>query len=82
MDSKVTPSEVSKMFHEPIERVIFEKLKEDSIVDLNSIIVPSCTLFSFISNEPLDFNITEDDKESVITLIHWIGAFIGTCYFP
>ena len=84
-DSKAEPSAVLKMFHEPIERMVFEKLKEDNISHINSVLIPSCNLFEFISptdQEPLRFEITEDDQESIIILIHWIGAFIGTCYFP
>lgn len=73
------------MFKEPIERVIFEKLREDDIEDYNSVLVPSSTLFDFLapaSKEPLKLKITEDDKESMLILIHWIGAFLSTCYYP
>ena len=24
----------------------------------------------------------QDDKEAILVTVHWIGAFIGTCYYP
>lgn len=85
IDSKLKPSEVSRKFREPIERVIFEKLREDDILDYNDVLIPSGTLFDFLaptSAEPLDFEITDADKDSVLILIHWIGVFMSTCYYP
>lgn len=60
-------------------------MKEDDILHYNTALIPSCSLFDFLSptsGEPLDFEITEADKESILILIHWIGVFMGTCYYP
>ena len=89
-DSKVVPRDVLKMFYEPIERQVFEKLRADDITSVNSALVPACLedlseYFNFIDatdNQPLDFECADSDKQSIIVLIHWIGAFISTCYFP
>lgn len=84
-DSKLKPQEVSRKFREPIERVIFEKLREDDIEHYNYVLIPSCSLFEFLSptaGEPLDFEVTDADRDSVLILIHWIGVFMSTCYYP
>ena len=39
-DSKATPLDVQKMFLEPIEKTIFEKLREDNIEDHNDVLIP------------------------------------------
>jgi hypothetical protein len=79
------PQEIVKMFREPIERAVFEKLREDNVEAFNGVLIPSNTLFEFISPKDtvdLDFEIQENDSDGVLILIHWIGAFISTCYFP
>lgn len=85
-DSKLATLEIQKKFFEPIERIIFEKLREDNILEYNSVLIPSSSQFEFIGpqdqGQQLDFEISEEDKDSAIILIQWIGTFIGTCFFP
>lgn len=93
-DSSIKPSKVSKMFHEPIERIIFEKLREDGMNENNEDdieahhnrgLYPGKGMFDFLplsNKRVLDFDIENEDKEAVIILIHWIGAFVGTCFYP
>ena len=67
------------MLFEPIERTVFDKIREDNVVDFNNILIPSCTMFEFINctdEGPLPFEITENDKDSAMILVHWIGSFI------
>jgi hypothetical protein len=42
-DNKLENLQIQKMFFEPIERIIFEKLREDNIMEYNSVLIPSCT---------------------------------------
>lgn len=85
-DSKLATLDIQKKFFEPIERIIFEKLREDNILEYNSVLIPSSSQFEFIGpqdeGQQLDFEISEEDKDSAIILIQWIGTFIGTCFFP
>ena len=105
-DSEKSCGEVQKMFLEPIERTIFEKLREDNIAEHNEVLIPRAgdvpvpsdeafkkqgldpsqvKAFDFIANEKIGeekFTISKSDKESAIILIHWIGTFISTCFFP
>ena len=39
-DSKAKPLEVQMMFLEPVEKTIFEKLREDNIEDHNEVLIP------------------------------------------
>ena len=85
IDSKAKPNEVSKMFKEPMERVIFDKLREDGIEAFKTKLVPGEPLYEFLSpsnKEEQDFEITQGNKDSIIIMIHWIGAFLNTCYYP
>lgn len=43
------------MFREPIERVIFEKLREDDILDYNSVLKPTFDFLDPKSSEDLGF---------------------------
>jgi len=100
-DSKAKPLEVQKMFLEPIERTIFEKLREDNIEDHNRVMIPRqgpagedadsaryhVQGFDFIKIKDDEESkelakIEKADKESAMILIHWIGTFINTCFFP
>lgn len=100
-DSKATLLEVQKKFLEPIEKTIFEKLREDNIEDHNEVLIPRqgpaggdedgsryhVEGFDFIKindgEESKELaEIGKADKESAIILIHWIGTFINTCFFP
>ena len=84
-DSKLKPIEVSKMFKEPLERIIFDKLREDGIEAFNTKLIPGEPMFNFLSpsdKQEQDFEIKQGDKDSIIVMIHWIGAFINTCYYP
>jgi len=81
----MSSKEVTRMFKEPIERTVFEKLREDNIVEYNDVLIPSCSQFELLapnSDIELEPELRDTDKESAIVLIHWIGAFISTCYFP
>jgi len=31
---------------------------------------------------PKDFKTSHDDKEAIIVAVHWIGAFLTSCYYP
>jgi hypothetical protein len=31
---------------------------------------------------PKDFTPSHEDKESIIVAVHWIGAFLTSCYYP
>lgn len=71
-DNKLTNLEIQMKFCEPIEKVIFEKLREDNIIEYNSVLIPSSTQFEFIdanNQDELDFEITSNDKDSAIILI-------------
>lgn len=84
VDSHKKPKEISRYFKEPIERMVFEKLREDNIAHFNSVLVPT-QFEQFISqtdDKDLGIEISEDDKDSLIIVIHWIGNFLTTCYYP
>lgn len=85
LDSSMLPKDIHRKFREPIERLVFDKIRQDNMASLNEDLVPSNTLFEFLSfdnSDILNFDIKEQDKDSVIIFILWIGSFIGTCYYP
>lgn len=81
-NSELTPVQVSKMFREPIERVIFENLREDDILHYNSVLKPTFDFLEPTSSVSLGFKPGQADRDSSLILIHWIGAFLSTCYYP
>jgi len=103
-DPTARPIDVQKMFFEPLERTIFEKIREDGIEEHNRYLIPRAAreaehgaagTESLGYVEGFDFlDIHSDaqsqsladkggaDKESAIILVHWIGTFINTCFFP
>lgn len=85
IDSKLTTLQIQKKFFEPMERTIFDFIRDDAINDHNGILIPSCSLFEFIEQDsisPHKWEITEQDIESATIIIQQIGTFIETCYFP
>ena len=59
------------MFKEPIERIIFEKLREDNVEDINRGLTPNPDILPFIGmvDQNLDFETTQKDNDSAIILI-------------
>jgi hypothetical protein len=59
------------MFKEPIERIIFEKLREDNVEDINRGLTPNAEILPFIGmvDQNLDFETTQKDNDSAIILI-------------
>jgi len=82
-NKKMSNESVHAMFQEPMERSVFDKLTEDSIIEHNRVLIPTCHLFEFLKPEDEQATLVRvESKESAIVLIHWIGVFIGTCFFP
>lgn len=80
---------VSESFNEPIEPFVFERIRDDTLLQYDSYLVPSNELFVFLSPLQLEeiyktdsSKRTHDDKEAIIVVVHWIGVFITTCYYP
>ena len=82
----ISAQEVHAKFFEPLERTIFDKLREDDIIMHNDLITHEDAGFDFIAlNDNLTkelLEISQEDRNSIITVVHWIGAFISSCYFP
>lgn len=82
----ISAQDVHAKFFEPLERTIFDKLREDDIVAHNDSINPKGAGFDFITpddnNSKELFETSQEDRSSIITVVHWIGAFISSCYFP
>jgi hypothetical protein len=82
----ISAQDVHSKFFEPLERTIFDKLREDDITLHNDLINPENAGFDFITpDDNLEkelFEISQEDRNSIITVVHWIGAFISSCYFP
>lgn len=77
------------MFSEPIEPAVFERLRDDTIKQYEAYLVPSNELFWFLSTERMEdpestvaFQVTQDDRDAIIVVVHWIGVFITSCYYP
>lgn len=77
------------MFLEPIERLIYERIRNDGIKEHNDNIEPTKTFHNFVdlpdSALPLGFSqlkLKDIDRESVIVVVHWIGSNLATCYYP
>lgn len=82
-DRTMDNQSVQALFLEPMERSVFDKLTEDSVVEHNRVLIPTCNLFDFLAPEDEQAAlIRAESKESAIILINWIGVFIGTCFFP
>ena len=47
-DNKLSTLQIQKKFFEPLERTIFDLIREDNIIDHNRVLIPSCSLFEFI----------------------------------
>ena len=83
---------VSESFNEPIEPFVFERIREDSIKEYEAYLVPSNELFVFLSRQNLQAmyeTLTDDqqrtnneDRDSIIVTVHWIGALLTTCFYP
>lgn len=73
-----------------METVIFEHLREDTIKQFEAYLIPSNELFMFLSKQNLehtyqgesDYLPTQDVKDGIIVVVHWIGSFIQSCFFP
>ena len=80
-DSNLSPAQVNQMFYEPIERTIFEKIRDDFVVDHNDVIIPRAEdidQFTFVGHEDAlePFQQGAEDKASSIVVINWLGTFI------
>jgi hypothetical protein len=82
---------VTEKFHEPIEPLVFERLREDTIEKYNGFLVPSKELFVFLSHDNLEAlyqsypdgqETTQNDREAIMVAAHWIGTMLPSCYYP
>lgn len=78
-------------FNEPVEPFVFERIRDDTIKQYEAYLVPSNELFVFLADEnlekmyesvPDDVKTTYHDKDAILVVIHWIGVFLPSCYYP
>jgi hypothetical protein len=70
---------------------VAERIKDDTIESFRNFLVPSNDLFVFMSHSNFDAylstvssdpKVRQDDKDAIIVVVNWLGAFLPTCYYP